>query len=164
MSQPEPEDADAEDRKKPITVHVNAKPVSLPSRKVTGEKIKMAAIDQGVEIQLDFELIEEAHGDKKERKIGDNDEITVSDQAVFLARPRVFKIVVNTKEKEVSERELTFDKVVELAQPLPSGPNYEYTVDYRKAAGKKHKGELMPGEAVEIKDGTIFDVTPTDKS
>jgi hypothetical protein len=166
MPQPEPEDADAEDHKepKPVTVHVNAKPVSLPSHKVTGEEIKMAAIDQGVEIQLDFELIEEAHGDKKERKIGDNEEITVNDQAVFLARPRVFKIVVNTKEKEVSETELTFDKVVELAQPLPSGPNYEYTVDYRKAAGEKHKGELMPGETVEIKDGTIFDVTPTDKS
>jgi Multiubiquitin len=79
-------------------------------------------------------------------------------------RKHEWKIYVNTKEKEVSEKELTFDKVVELAQPLPSGPNYEYTVDYRKAAGEKHKGELMPGETVEIKDGTIFDVTATDKS
>lgn len=164
MSQPEPEDADAEDRKKPVTVHVNAKPVELKSGKVTGEELKKAAIDQGVEIQLDFELIEEPHDDKKERKIGDNEEITVNDQSAFLAKPRVFKIVVNTKEKEVSETELSFDKVVELAQPLPSGPNYEYTIDYRKAAGEKHKGELMPGETVEIKDGTIFDVTPTDKS
>lgn len=75
-----------------------------------------------------------------------------------------YKIYVNTKEKEVSEKELTFERVVELAQPLPSGPNYEYTVDYRRAAGKKEKGELMPGESVEIKNGTIFDVTPTDKS
>jgi hypothetical protein len=80
------------------------------------------------------------------------------------ARKREWSIVVNTKNREVSEKELTFDKVVELAQPLPSGPNYEYTIDYRKAAGKKHKGELMPREVVEIKDGTIFDVTPTDKS
>ena len=75
-----------------------------------------------------------------------------------------FKIFVNTKETEVSEKELTFARIVELAQPLPSGPNYEYTIDYRKAAGKKEKGELLPGESVEIKDGTIFDVTATDKS
>jgi hypothetical protein len=80
------------------------------------------------------------------------------------AKKREWNIVVNTKEKEVSERELSFARVVELAQPLPSGPNYEYTVDYRKAAGKKQKGELMPGETVKIKDGTIIDVTPTDKS
>lgn len=79
-------------------------------------------------------------------------------------RKHEFKIYVNTKEKEVSEKELSFNRIVELAQPLPSGPNYEYTVDYRRAAGAKHKGELMPGETVEIKDGTIFDVTATDKS
>lgn len=79
-------------------------------------------------------------------------------------RKHEWKIYVNTKETEVSEKVLTFDKVVGLAQPLPSGPNYEYTIDYRKAAGKKEKGELLPGESVEIKDGTIFDVTPTDKS
>jgi hypothetical protein len=73
-------------------------------------------------------------------------------------------IFVNTKKKEVEKKILTFAEVIELAQPLPSGPNYEYTVDYRKAAGEKHKGELLPGETVDIKDGTIFDVTATDKS
>jgi hypothetical protein len=74
-----------------------------------------------------------------------------------------WRIFVNTKEKQVGERELSFEQIVELAQPLPSGPNYEYTIDYRRAA-KKEKGELMPGESVEIKNGTIFDVTATDKS
>ncbi len=71
---------------------------------------------------------------------------------------------MNTKEKVVSEKALSFEKIVELAQPLPSGPNYEYTIDYRRAVGKKEKGELLPGESVEIKDGTILDVTATDKS
>ena len=74
------------------------------------------------------------------------------------------KIFVNTKPKEVEKKELTFDEVIALAQPLPSGPNYEYTIDYRKAAGEKHKGELLPGETVKVKDGTIFDVSATDKS
>jgi hypothetical protein len=73
-------------------------------------------------------------------------------------------IYVNTRQKEVTERGLTFDQVVALAQPLPSGPNWEYTIDYRHAAGDKHKGELSQGETVKIKNGTIFDVTATDKS
>lgn len=57
-----------------------------------------------------------------------------------------------------------FDGVIELAHPLTSGPNYEYTIDYRNAAGEKPKGELLQGETVKIKDGTTFDVTATDKS
>jgi hypothetical protein len=81
-----------------------------------------------------------------------------------LGRKPEIKIFVNTKPKEVESRVLSFADVIALAQPLPSGPNYEYTVDYRKAAGTKHKGELLPGETVEVKDGTIFDVTATDKS
>ncbi|HWX98113.1 MAG TPA: multiubiquitin domain-containing protein [Solirubrobacteraceae bacterium] len=84
--------------------------------------------------------------------------------AVQQEREQDITIFVNTKRKEVEEDELTFDQVVALAQPLPSGPNYEYTIDYRKAAGEKHKGELVQGETVTIKDGTIFDVTATDKS
>ncbi|HEV3319946.1 MAG TPA: multiubiquitin domain-containing protein [Solirubrobacteraceae bacterium] len=77
---------------------------------------------------------------------------------------RPITIYVNTRPKEEVERELTFDEVVALAQPLQSGPNIEITVAYRKAAGTKHKGDLTEGETVKIKDGTIFDVTATDKS
>jgi hypothetical protein len=161
---PAPDDQEQSKKPRDVTVHVNTKAVNLPSHKVTGEEIKKAAVDQGVETQLDSELTEEAHGEHPARTIKDGEEIAVNDQSAFLAKPRVITIYVNTKEKEVSERELRFDKVVELAQPLPSGPNYEYTIDYRRAAGKKEKGELLPGESVEIKDGTIFDVTPTDKS
>jgi hypothetical protein len=161
---PTPDDQEQNKKPRDVIVHVNTKAINLPSHKVTGEEIKKAAIDQGVEIQLDFELIEEARGEHPARTIKDDEEITVNDQSAFLAKPRVFTIFVNTKEKEVTERELSFARVVELAQPLPSGPNYEYTVDYRRAVGKKEKGELMPGESVEIKDGTRFDVTPTDKS
>jgi hypothetical protein len=87
---------------------------------------------------------------------------TAEDESDAAAK-REWRIFVNTKEKEVAERELSFEQIVELAQPLPSGPNYEYTIDYRRAA-KKEKGELQPGESVEIKNGTIFDVTATDES
>jgi len=75
-----------------------------------------------------------------------------------------FEIVVNGRPKTVSTDDLTFDQVVKLAfDPVPSGPDVLITVTYRHAAGDKH-GTLAEGESVEIKDGTVFHVTATNKS
>jgi hypothetical protein len=72
---------------------------------------------------------------------------------------------VNTRPKVVHKRELTFTELVALAfSPVPTGPNIVFTITYRKAAGKKHEGTLAPDQCVKIKDGTIFNVTATDKS
>ncbi len=70
---------------KPVVVHVNTKPVELPSHKVTGLEIKQAAIAQGVEIQLDFLLTEEAHGEHPARTIADDKKIEVSKKSEFTA-------------------------------------------------------------------------------
>jgi hypothetical protein len=114
----EPGDADAEGHEKPVTVHVNTKPVVLKSHKVTGEEIKQAAIAQGVEIQMDFELIEEPHGDKIERKIGDNEEITVTDHATFLAElvkhPKYF-LNIEGRDVEWDADTITVPEIRELA-------------------------------------------------
>lgn len=74
-------------------------------------------------------------------------------------------IVVNSREKEWSEKEISFDQVVELAYPTPpDGGNIEYSVSFRRGHGNKPAGELSEGESVKVKDGMIFDVTPTDLS
>lgn len=83
MSQTLPEDEP--DAAKPVTVHVNTKAVKLPSHKVTGLEIKQAAIDQHVEIQLDFLLTEEAHGEHPARTIADNKKIVVTKNSEFTA-------------------------------------------------------------------------------
>mgnify|MGYP001616157843 CR=1 FL=1 len=44
--------------KKTITVKVNENPVAFTEHKVTGLQIKETAINQGVSIQLDFNLFE----------------------------------------------------------------------------------------------------------
>jgi hypothetical protein len=71
--------------KKPVQVTVNTKPVELVKHRVNGLQIKQAAIAQGVEIKLDFELVEEAHDKKAARKITDEQEITVTKKSAFLA-------------------------------------------------------------------------------
>jgi Multiubiquitin len=79
---------------------------------------------------------------------------------------RDFWIVVNGRRKEVHKRRLTFAEVVRLAFPdAPPSDNIIYTVAYRNGGNDRHpEGTLVVGESVKIKDGTIFDVTATDKS
>ena len=76
-----------------------------------------------------------------------------------------YTIIVNTREKVVTEKELTFAQVVALAfDPVPSGPYIVITVTYRRGHGNKPEGSLVEGETVKVKDGMVFNVTATDKS
>ena len=75
------------------------------------------------------------------------------------------QIAVNGRRRIVSSRYLTFDEVVHLAfDPPPSGPYIEFDVTYRNAVGRPSDGVLAPGQRIEIQEGTVFNVTATDKS
>jgi hypothetical protein len=76
-----------------------------------------------------------------------------------------YEIIVNARPRIVHDENVTFEQVVALAFPGPHGPNIVFSVTYRHAASKPHAGELGAGGLVEVKKkGTIFNVTPTDKS
>jgi hypothetical protein len=76
-----------------------------------------------------------------------------------------FKIIVNARSKEVTDDEQSFEQIVALAfSPVPTGPNFVFTVTFRKGPRENPEGTLTRGESVEIKDGMTFDVTATDKS
>jgi hypothetical protein len=69
-----------------ITVTVNEIPVQMKGPKATGLEIKQAAIEEGVEIQLDFVLSVEL-GPRQTRIIGDADEVVIHPHARFVAVP-----------------------------------------------------------------------------
>ncbi|GAA1458799.1 multiubiquitin domain-containing protein [Williamsia maris] len=74
-------------------------------------------------------------------------------------------LVVNARAREWDAREITFEELVGLAYPDPPlGSNVEYTVTFRRGNGNKPEGSLKPRQSVKVKDGMIFDVTPTDLS
>lgn len=76
-----------------------------------------------------------------------------------------YKIIVNGRPKTVESDRLSFEEVVALAfDPVPSGPNVAITVTYRHAAQRPDQGMLIEGQSVKIKNGTVFNVTATDKS
>lgn len=74
-------------------------------------------------------------------------------------------IIVNTREKTVQGKTVTYDQIVALAfETIPSGENIEITVLYRDGPGPEKEGTLLPDGSVRIKKDMIFDVTATDKS
>ena len=74
-------------------------------------------------------------------------------------------IIVNAREKTVDDKEISFDELVRLAfETPPTGENIVFTITYRKGQGNKPDGTLTEGATVKVKEGMIFNVTPTDKS
>ena len=76
-------------------------------------------------------------------------------------------IIVNGRQRTVAKNsELTVSQVVSLAfdQP-PTGENVEFTITYRKG-GNEHRpeGSMSGNDTVKVKEGTVFNVTATDKS
>ena len=81
------------------------------------------------------------------------------------AQDKELEIIVNGRQITVSEKELSFEEIVALAfDNPPTGPNFVFTVTFRRGQGNKPEGTLVHGETVKIKNGMVFDVTATDKS
>ena len=81
------------------------------------------------------------------------------------AKHKKITIIVNGRKKVVTQENLTFDEIVQLAfDPVPTGPNIMFTITYRHGPPANPKGSLMEKGTVQIENGMIFDVTPTDKS
>jgi hypothetical protein len=71
-------------------------------------------------------------------------------------------ITVNTRAHSWSEREITFEQVVELAFPGQPYDPAGTTVEYSRGHGPDHA--LRPGKSVKVKDGMVFDVEPANRS
>ena len=79
--------------------------------------------------------------------------------------PHETEIIVNSRPRKVSGDTITFEQVVQLAFPgAEAEQNVIFSMTYRNAASTPHSGELAPGGSVEIKNGTIFNVTKTIQS
>ena len=94
--------------------------------------------------------------------------LRVADNDRFFTKPLLqldIHIVVNGRRKTVADRVVSYEQVVCIAFPDgPAGDNVTYSVVYSKALAPKQDGTLAEGGRVTVKDGTRFNVTPTDKS
>lgn len=117
------------------------------------------------EIGHDEELFREVGGDREDQLIPrDSTPMHLIHNEHFYSQ-KTFRLIVNLEEKLVVKKKQSFDEIVKLAYPVPPpGPTPDYTVGYRKGPPANPKGSLVQGQHVKVKDGMIFDVTPSDKS
>ena len=76
-----------------------------------------------------------------------------------------FNIIINGTSYPVPNDEVSFDQVVDIAYPDGGrGPLITYTVNFYNGAGRPPEGKLTEGKKAKVKDGTVFNVTRTDRS
>lgn len=78
-------------------------------------------------------------------------------------KDKSFTIIVNGREREVSEKKQTYRSIAALAYPNPDFEKFLYTITYIKGENGK-EGDLVEGDKINIKDGMIFNVRRSDKS
>lgn len=146
------------EEKHQVRIHIDQKPYESPNPTTAAALYALGDIPSGKE------LFREVEGNQEDLPIPRHEgEIHLTMDEHFYSE-RVFEIIVNTEKKEVETRVLTFWEIVTLAFPNPDGSNFDYTVTYKKALGPKHEGSLIDGEIVKIKNGTIINVSRTNKS
>jgi hypothetical protein len=79
-------------------------------------------------------------------------------------RSHEFTVVVNGRKVETEHETLDFDQVVELSS-LPTGPDIQFTISYRRGPHINPEGSMVEGGApVKVKSGMIFNVDSTNRS
>lgn len=79
--------------------------------------------------------------------------------------PTQFQVIVNGRPRTVMGAHVTFEQIVQLAfADQPVEPGSVFSMTYRHAASAPHAGELAPGGSVQVKNGTVFNVTKTVQS
>lgn len=74
-----------------------------------------------------------------------------------------YTIVINGVQVTTDEHKLTYEGVLAL-QNLPVDTENPYLVSYARGPHGNSKGDLAPGESLVIKDGVVFNVSPSNKS
>lgn len=80
-------------------------------------------------------------------------------------KTKTVTIVVEGTEHEWPKDDISYAEVVTLEVPdYAQHPEITYSVTYKRGHGNKPEGTLVPGAAVKVKDGMIFNVSETGQS
>ena len=90
----------------------------------------------------------------------------MSDSPVNAGKPKTVTIIVNGRAKEVASKEISFSEIVALAfDAPPHGGDTIFSVTYRKGGNENRpEGVMVEGDSVKVKEGTIFNVSATNRS
>jgi hypothetical protein len=114
-------------------------------------------------------LYREVGGDREDRVVPNGQEIVhlKEDEHFHSGPPEKFEvtIVVNGTPHQWFMHEITYAQVVTLDVPdYPQHPEINYSVKYKNGPSQKPEGTLSPGGEVKVKNGEVFNVSPTGQS
>lgn len=140
---------------------LNGRSFEWGAARISGRTLKKLA---EVEVATHDVFQLEHHG---ERLVDDKELVDLSKPGLerFVTRAIAITIFVNTRERHVHQRRLSYWEVVRLAFPeaVPD-PKVLYTVTYSQGPHQNPAGNLQDKQSVFITDRMVFDVTPTDQS
>ncbi|KMO71109.1 multiubiquitin domain-containing protein [Mycolicibacterium chlorophenolicum] len=149
----------------PVTVYLDAHPYTVPAGAISEQQLR----DLPTPPVSDDHAIWRDIPDANDRRLARGEMLEISgDERFFSApqrHPHTLTIIVNTRSKQVEQRELSFQDLVALAfDNPPAGENVLFTITYSKAVAPNHKGSLPVGGVLTVKEGTIVSVEHSDKS
>lgn len=131
--------------------------------------INGAEIRQLGNISEDYQIFLTVKGQGEDEMINNEDNVDLGRPGIekFYSKEKNFKIIlmVNGREKQWTEKTITFEQVVVLAfGSYDNNPNKVYTVTYDRGPKENPEGSMVKGDVVVVKNKMIFNVTATDKS
>jgi hypothetical protein len=142
-----------------VRIHIDRKSYQSPNPTIGAALYLLGHVTSGKE------LFREVQGNHEDVLIpcGETELHLKMDEHFYSERE--FEIIANGRQKVVTNNELSFAEIVALAfDTPPSGPDVIFTITYRKGPHKNPEGTLIEGGTVKIKNGMIFNVTPTRRS
>lgn len=148
----------------PVTIYINSAEYRVSAGAVTEQQLRELTSPA---IPDDHRLYRDILDDLDD-PITEDEIVVIKDGERFFTKhpvPTSFQIIVNGTRQTVPSALVSFEAVTAIAYPAPpAGAQLLFTVSYNRAASPRPAGTLRPGETVTIKNGTIFNVTATDKS
>ena len=142
-------------------IHIDQKPYDSPNP-TTG-----LALYRLGQVKAGLKLYREVDGNREDLAIEDGPETVhlKKDEHFHSGEPRSIMIIVAGTPHEWSKPVITYTEVVTLFDPTyPQHPETTYSVTYTRGHGDKPEGILAPGASVKVKDGVVFNVSPTGQS
>jgi hypothetical protein len=112
-------------------------------------------------------LYRELRGDRPDPEVPNAPEVVhlKEDEHFHSGKPREFTIVVEGTPHEWGKPTISYAEVVTLFDPgYPQHPEITYSVRYKRGPARDSEGILEPSGSVKVKDGMVFNVSPTGQS
>jgi hypothetical protein len=145
-----------------VHVLVNGHAVNLLGHMETGREVKTAAIEQGVEIRLDFVLAEELP-DAGHRAVGDHEKVELREHMRFTAREPVVTVSVNEQPVKLHGHSATGAEI--KAAAIAQGVHIQANFVLQKELPNGTSRIVGDGDCVHLREHLRFTaIAPDDNS